>query len=119
MHQYYDYQFDAAIAYHDVGSDWYQYTVVYLPDELKSVLPLKDYPRLRISGEINDCPFEAALTAVHGNWYMLFSRKTLNAIDQWVGDVVFIRFNIADQNAVDIPDILNQVLAQNASLLTI
>ena len=119
MSLFFDYEFDSTVAYHDVGSDRYRYTVVYLPAELIAALPLDDHPRLRISGEVNDHPFEASLTPVRGDWYILFSKKTLTAIDVWVGDDVSVRFSIADQDAVDVPDALQMALESDARMRTL
>ena len=108
---YYPFSFDAEIVHHDVGSERYVYTVVFLPPEILAELPLKAHPRLRITGEINDHPFDAALTPVRGAWYILFSRKMLAAIGARPGDEVQIRFRIADQDAVEIPPALQAALS--------
>ncbi len=107
---YYPYKFEASVAYHDVGSDKYAYTVVYVTPELIDTLPLKQYPRLRIQGEIDDVPFDASLTPVRGDWYILLSKKLLKALDAGVGDEVTVRFGIADQDAVTIPAALGAAL---------
>ena len=116
MSLFFDHEFEARITHHDVGSERYRYTVVYLPDALKEVLPLKQSPRLRISGEVNDYPFEAALTPVKGAWYILLSKETLDNIDARPGDVATIRFRIADQNAVQMPDALIDALDRNENM---
>jgi hypothetical protein len=96
-----------------VGSDRYAYTVVWLPDEITAQLPLKEFPKLRVKGEANAVPFEAALMPVRGHWYILFSRKALRQMDAKVGDEVYVAFDIADQNAVDIPEVLARELENN------
>ncbi len=103
MSLFFDYEFDAPVSYHDVGSKRYQYTVVFVPRHITEMLPLKEHPRLRISAEINDYPVEAALTPVRGRWYILLSKKLLTAIERSVGEEVTIRFGIADQDAVEVP----------------
>lgn len=113
---FFNYAFQGVITYHDVGSTRYQYTVVMLPGELAAELPLKKYPRLRITGEANDIPFDAALTPFPGGWYILFSKKMLKVMEAGVGDEVALRFSIADQNAVDIPPALDQLLNQDNEL---
>ncbi len=107
---YYPYTFNAPIAYHDVGSDKYAYTVVYVTPQLINALPLKQYPRLRVRGEIEDVPFEASLTPVRGDWYILLSKRLLKAMDAGIGDDVEVRFAIADQDAVDVPTALKEAL---------
>jgi len=116
MSLYFDHEFDAPIRHHDVGSERYRYTVVYLPEDHAEALPLDEFPRLRISGEVNDCPFEAALTPVSGVWYILFSKKTLREIGAGVGDMVTVRYRIADQDAVDVPELLATALNKSKKI---
>lgn len=113
---YYDHEFDSVVAYHDVGSDRYRYTVIYLPKSLESQLPLKQHPRLRVSAEVNDYPIEAAFTPSGGSWYLLLSKKLLKAINAHVGDAVTVRFRITDQAAVDVPEALQDALAEQRSM---
>lgn len=115
----YPFQFEGRIAYHDVGSEKYAYTVVFLPDEIAAELPLKTYPRLRVSGEIQDHPIEASLTPVRGRWYILLSKKLLRAVGASVGDEVEVRFEIGDQDAVEVPSALKDALARNRKMLAL
>ena len=108
--------FEGPIVWHDVGSARYRYRVVWLPDDLATALPLSEHPRLRISGEINDHPIEAALTPLRGRWYILLSQKVLRAVDAAMDDVVSVRFGVADQDAVEIPDELADALENDPSL---
>ncbi len=119
MTNFYPYQFEAPICHHDVGSDKYRYRVVYLPDALKTELPLGEYPRLRINGEVDELPFEAALTPVRGKWYILFSRASLSKIGKNVDDIVSVRFEIADQDAVTVPEALDNALQGDAHMQTL
>ena len=116
MPPYYDHAFQATIAHHDVGSERYRYTVAYLPQAIVAALPLEAHPRLRISGEVNEHPFEAALTPVRDAWYILFSKKTLKAIGARVGDEVDVRFRVAEQDAVEVPPALRAALDGNAAM---
>lgn len=113
---YYPFRFDGEIVHHDVGSKTYVYTVVFLPGELAEKLPLEQYPRLRISGEIGEHPFEAALSPVRGSWYILLSRKMLRTLGAALGDAVEICFDIADQDAVDVPRVLKDALSANEEM---
>lgn len=113
---FYPYEFETRIATHDVGSERYVYTVVFLPDALKRALPLDEHPRLRIIGEIEQYPFRASLTPVRGEWYVLLSQALLKAIDKAVGDPAALRFRIDDQDAVDVPDELQAALATNSAM---
>ena len=116
MSLFFDYEFDARIDQHDVGSDRYRYTVVYVPEDILAELPMAEYPRLRIAGEVNEHPFEASITPAKDVWYILFSRRVLKAIDAGVGDTVSVRFRIADQDAVDVPAALGEALDRDARM---
>ncbi len=113
---FFEHEFDAPVAHHDVGSDKYRYTVVYVPDSVAAALPLDEYPRLRVNAEIDDYPLDAALTPVRGVWYIMLSKKTLSAIERRVGDIVTVRFRVADQDAVDMPDALLAALRGDARM---
>ena len=91
--------------------------MVFLPDAVAAELPLKEYPRLRVSGEVQDHPIEASLTPVRGRWYILLSKKLLRAIGASVGDEVEVRFEIGDQDAVDVPPALSAALKRNRKML--
>lgn len=116
---FYPYAFEAPVEYHNVGSDRYAYTVIFVPDEIARDLPLKEHPRLRISGEVSDYPIEASLTPVRGRWYILLSKRILNAVDASVGDLLDVRFKVADQDAVDVPEFLSKALETNPDELAL
>lgn len=96
-----------------MGSTRYRYTVVFVPQDILEQLPLKEHPRLRISGEINDHPVEAALNPTSGQWYILLSGKLRKKLDIYLGDRVTVRFNIADQDFVDMPELLQIALSRS------
>ncbi|MEM6427604.1 MAG: YdeI/OmpD-associated family protein [Deinococcota bacterium] len=104
---YYDYTFEGEIVNHDVG---YIYTVIFLPEHLIGELPLDKYPRLRIEGEVAEQPFEGAWQPVRGRWYVMLSKDLLKAAEVMLGDIVEMRFRVVDQNTVDIPAELQQVI---------
>jgi len=109
-------EFDAPVAHHDVGSDRYRYTVVFVPQAVAAALPLDAHPRLRINAEVDDYPLDAALNPVRGVWYILLSKKVLNSIGRRVGDRVTVRFRVADQDAVDVPEALLAALRRDAEM---
>jgi hypothetical protein len=113
---YFPHALTAEIVQHDVGSERYRYTVIFVPDDVKAALPLADHPKLRITGEVDDHPIEAALTPVRGAHYILLSKKLLAAIGKHVGDTVELRFRIADQEAVDVPERLADALERDAGM---
>ncbi|MEL6531214.1 MAG: YdeI/OmpD-associated family protein [Pseudomonadota bacterium] len=116
MTDFYPYNFTAEIVQHDVGSARYRYTVIFVPQALKADLPLGEYPKLRVSGEIDHVPIEAAFTPVRAEHYVLLSKKLLAAIDKSLGDEVEMRFRIADQVAVDVPETLLRFLNSDPKL---
>ena len=108
---YFTYRFEGEVVYHFVGT--YRYTVVFLPDDLRVELPLERYPRLRIAGEVGEMPVEGAWQPVEGRWYLMLSKAVLRGAPARVGDVIEVRFNVVDQDEVEIPADLAAALAQN------
>ncbi|MEL7543618.1 MAG: YdeI/OmpD-associated family protein [Pseudomonadota bacterium] len=108
---YFTHAFEAPLAHHDVGSKRYQYVVVYVPDEVARALPLSEFPRLRIEGEINDQPFEAALNPSGGVWSLMVPKSVRDATGLDLGDVADVRFRVGDQDHVDVPVELRDALA--------
>ncbi len=119
MTGFHPFEFEGPVEYYDVGSDRYRYTVVFVPTAILKKLPLKEHPRLRIEGEINDIPIEASLTPAKGRYYVLLSRKFLKEIESAVGDLVFVRFSVGDQDAVDTPEVLQEALRKNRKMQTL
>ncbi len=107
---YYPHVFEAEIVPHNVG---YLHTVVFLPPQFFPQLPLDKHPRLRISGEINNYPFEGAWQPVRGRWYLMLSKKLLKQTGLAIGDIAEVRFRVEDQDAVDVPEELSQAIATN------
>ena len=124
--------FTAHIDKYDFGK--YFYTVVYLPKQMVPKLPLEQFPRLRIEAEVNGFMVNGALMPdVMGSpqtkhlpleaneepqriWYLMVSKKVLKAIGKSLGDQVTVRFRIADQNQVEIPFALQEMLEGNPRL---
>ena len=107
----YPFDFATKIKVHKFGR--VNYTVAYLPKQLIAALPLKKYPRLRIEGEVNGDRFGGALHPAKGKWYVLLPKRRLKKLRLTVGDEVYIAFEIADQDAVDVPKELRHALAVN------
>lgn len=111
MHSY-EYHFEAKVELHDFGR--MAYTVVYLPARLKAALPFDQYPRLRIEGEVNGVRINGAFQpAAGGKSYLMLSKRFLRSCQLSVGDRVRVEFDIADQDAVDIPSELRFALDAN------
>lgn len=108
----YEYGFDATMSEYDFGR--MAYTIVYLPASTKRRLPLAEYPRLRIDGEINGVRFRGAVQpAGDGQYYLLLSKAFLKSAGLALGDRTLVAFDIADQEAVDVPVELEFALEAN------
>ena len=108
----YPYSFDAEIEKFGVGKArkvWYN--VLFLPDALRRELPFDDYPRLRIEGEIADVPIaNAFIPAGDGRNYVIVAPNVLEDGGVALGERVEMRFRIADQDQVDVPNALSTAL---------
>ena len=58
-------------------------------------------------------PFEAALHPAKGRSYLLISQAFMHEHQLNLGDEVAVRFNIGNQDFVDVPDELQQALDAN------
>ncbi|MEM7336893.1 MAG: YdeI/OmpD-associated family protein [Chloroflexota bacterium] len=110
---FYKYEFNGRIQQHSVGINKRGelfYTVIFLPDSVTNQLPLKKYPRLRVEGEMHDLPFQGALQPAKGRWYLLLSQRFLKENHLSLGNEIDVRFNIGDQDHVEMPIELQQAL---------
>lgn len=109
----YPYVFEAPLHRHGVGRArvvWY--TVLLLPAALETELPFGRHPRLRVEGEIGDVPVAGAWMPVgDGRRYFIVSPAVRKATAARLGTVLEMRFRIADQEAVEMPDALARALA--------
>lgn len=112
----YPHDFEGLLDRFGVGRDrkvWY--TVLFLPESIAAELPFATFPRLRVEGEIADVPVEGAwMPTGDRRRYFIVAPRVLKAGGDGgvgVGDLVRMRFRIADQNAVDVPPELAAALA--------
>ncbi len=114
---FYQHEFTNQIEQHSMGHNRRGelfYTVVFVPNDIVQALPMAEYPRLRIDDELNEIPFEGAMQPAKGKrWYLLLSQKFLKQHGLTFGDDVEVRFNIGDQDFVDVPAELEAALAAN------
>jgi hypothetical protein len=105
--------FEGRIDRHGVGRDRkVRYTVVFLPDAIARDLPFDRHPQLRIEGEVADVPVAGAFLSAGDGWrYLIVSPATLEQAGVGPGDAVEVRFRVADQEAVEVPDALDRALA--------
>ncbi len=91
-------------------------SVISLPAEIAAQLPLAVHPRLRVEGEINDYPFSGALIPSSQGHHLILGSVRLKATGLKVGMPVELRFNIADQDGVDVPEeLLGALFADKAA----
>ncbi len=118
--------FNAEVGVYDYGK--YVYTVVYIPDEVASALPLEAFPRLRVGAAVNGAWLEGALMPDrvgsaqtrhlleqgHASgqrvWYLLLPKGVLKRIGKTTGDAVRVELRVADQDFVEVPKALQDLL---------
>ncbi|MEL7499995.1 MAG: YdeI/OmpD-associated family protein [Planctomycetota bacterium] len=110
----YEFNFKATIKKHKFGR--YGYTVVYLPQELKSQLPFDKYPRLRVRGEYCGLPFENAWQPSGGKHFLIISKKKMKQCGLKVGDPLWVDFEVMDQDFVQLPPELERAVFARARL---
>ena len=116
---YYEFCFEASVEILPIGNGpkVLRYNVVILPPEIAKALPFHEFPKLRIIGEVGDHPIRGAWNPVaDGRKYFILSQKFLDNAELMVGDVTEVRFNIDDQDYVDIPIEMQHALMSNATL---
>jgi hypothetical protein len=109
---YYTHEFQDVISLQGVGiKKVLTYKVLFLPHYFEAELPFKEFPRLRVEGEIADVPVRGAWIPVgDGRRYFIVSPEVKKQTGFDVGDVVDMRFRIDDQDHVDIPASLQSAL---------
>lgn len=109
----YPHVFEAPLRRHGVGRErviWY--AVLFLPTALEADLPFAQHARLRVEGEIGDVPVAGAwMPTGDGHRYFIVSPTVRRATGAKLGTILEMRFGIADQDAVDMPDLLARALA--------
>ena len=113
---YYDYAFEAPIERLPIGNGKkvLHYTVIILPESLVATLPFEDYPKLRVIGELADHPVRGAWNPIaDGRKYFILSQKFLQKAELAVGTLAEMRFNIDDQDFIEIPVELDAELEAN------
>ncbi len=112
---YFPYHFSDQITLHGVGkSRVITYKVLFLPTHFEEILPFKQYPRLRVEGEIADVPVRGAWMPVgDGRRYFIVAPQIKTDTGRDVGDDVEMRFRIDDQDFVDVPAALTSALSDD------
>jgi hypothetical protein len=110
---FFPFRFEGPLTSHALGT--MRYTVIWLPEQLHPDLPLARYPRLRISGELDDEPLTGAWQPSFGRWYLMLSKPLLKATGLFVGAIAELRFRVEPQDEVETPIPLHRALEQNAA----
>ena len=112
---YFTHEFEDAISLQGVGiKKVLTYKVLFLPPHFEAELPFKEFPRLRVEGEIADVPVRGAWMPVgDGRRYFIVSPEVKKQTGFDVGDVVEMRFRTDDQDHVDIPASLQSALRED------
>lgn len=115
---YYEYCFTAPVETLPIGvKKVLSYDVIILPETYISALPFDQYPKLRIIGEVAERPVRGAWNPVgDGRKYFILSAKFLKDAGLQLGDMAEMRFNIDDQDHVDVPEELLDRLSHDAAL---
>ncbi|MCU0832740.1 MAG: YdeI/OmpD-associated family protein [Rhizobiaceae bacterium] len=82
---------------------------------LAADLPFKQFPKLRFEGEANDFPIAAAWQPAQGRHFAMLPKSLLKETGLKPGDAVHLRFRVADQDAVDLPDEIADALLTDAA----
>ena len=116
---YYNFVFEAQIERLAIGNGQkvLNYSVIILPDDYVSELPFSEYPKLRVIGDVGEHPIRGAWNPISdGRKYFILSSKFLKTAGLTIGDNTEMRFNIDDQDFVDVPDELAKQPSLNAPL---
>jgi hypothetical protein len=111
----YPYAFEGTIAKFGVGKArkiWYN--VLFLPENVRAQLPFDGRRPLRVEGEIAEVQIaNAFMPTGDGRYYVIVAPSVLKDGNVRLGDEVEIRFRIADQNKVDVPDALRLAIERD------
>jgi hypothetical protein len=108
---FFEFEFEGVVQHHNVGT--YVYTVFFLDPAIAAQLPFDKHARLRMRGEINDHPIEAAWQPAKGRYYVMLSKPLMKEAGLAMGCQATVRFSLVDQNAVDVPADIQQIIANN------
>ncbi len=126
-------RFKTKIDKYDFGP--YFYTVVYIPKEVTDLLPLSEYPRLRVEATVDGFPTKGALMPDKVGskqtehllknellnsgmkiWYLQTPKKLLTNINKNIDDIVEVELSIGNQDEVDMHPALVELLLSNPRL---
>lgn len=87
--------------------------LVCIPQNIVAKIDFSKSKRLRVDGEVNGIRIECALMPISGQWFLMVSKKLQTLCGAIPGEKVRIRFDIANQDNVDVPTELQFALEAN------
>ena len=106
-------RFETTIEKQDFGT--FAFTVIKLDKRLHAVLPLKEYPRLRVEVDLNGVVFEGSWQPTGGEWYLVVSKPKLKKAGLELGSRVKVAFRLVPQDQVNVPEELARELEVDRS----
>ena len=106
-------RFETTIEKQEFGT--FAFTVIKLDKRLHDVLPLKDYPRLRVEVDLNGVVFEGSWQPTGGEWYLVVSKPKLTMAGLKLGSRVKVAFRLIPQDQVNVPEELARELEVDRS----
>jgi len=101
-------RFETVIEKQDFGT--FSFAVIKLDRRLHKVLPLRDFPRLRVEAEFSGIVFKGSWQPSGGEWFLIVSRAKLKKAGLEIGSKLKVGFRIIPQDDVDIPEELAREL---------
>lgn len=113
---FFPYEFETEISTHDVGSERYVYTVIWVPETTIKMLGNALPSRPRVVGEVDQMPITSALQPVGGRFYILLSKAKLKRLGKKLGDRVRVAFRLDATDRVDLPQALSNALQNDTEM---
>ncbi|MEM6596154.1 MAG: YdeI/OmpD-associated family protein [Pseudomonadota bacterium] len=111
MMEFYPFDYETEVTIRDFGK--YHYVCINLPSDMEKALPFKEYPRLRVKGEMSGYDFEGAWQPQKdGSRWLMIPKEIQKAAGLEIGDTIRVSFGLADQNAVTEPPELVDALSE-------
>lgn len=106
---FYQFEFEAPLDVLDYGR--MKYRIVRMPEALKQSVPFQGKSRLRITGEMAEEAFDGAwIPDGEQGWYLIINTQRAKRAKLTIGTPVEVRFNVADQDGVEVPETLQRAL---------
>ncbi len=106
-------RFETKIEKQDFGT--FAFTAIKLDPRLHEILPLKEFPRLRVEVDLNGVVFKGSWQPSGGQWYLIVARPKLKKAGLELGSPVKVAFRVIPQDDVDVPEELARELEVDTS----